>query len=240
MQSTVELFRHFIKSLPPLVPESLFARANHALEHVENDPSVTLPEVEDTMIEFGYELWPYIRAYREFLSLYEAKLGEHFLLPRLSPALAERYHNFKVCGGTLRDLHSGNGAQFFSDEERGELCAALVGLTADTRRYTDHQLKSADRQKFLERVAEFKILISDVANRLGSLLALADSEQDHPTLASEIRQRVRAFEYGLCYLGPALDYAAVCQAPEFFHGRRHELNRLRGIHQPRVASFSQN
>ena len=51
---------------------------------------------------------------------------------------------------------------------------------------------------------------------------MADDEQEHPELAAEIRSQIRAFEYGLCLLGPAHHYEAVCQAEEHFIGRKEE------------------
>lgn len=237
MQSTVELFRHLYEHLPPLLPPEIKKRMEHALEHVEGDAAVTLPEIEDTMIEFGYEVWPFMQAHREFMALYEAKMGEHFLLPKLSSNLQERYADFKTYGGTLRDLHSGRPADFFSGEERVELYETLVNLQTDLRRYVDHQVVSTDRQKYLERIEEFSVLLEDIQVKLSALNDLARAEQDHPTLAEELRQQVRAFEYGLSYLGPELDYEALKQAAEHYHGRRKELSRFRGIHTPIEIDF---
>lgn len=237
MQSTIEVFRHLIASLPPLIPGELKTRLVESLAQVESEEGVTVEEVEDVMILFGYEVWPYLQAYREFLNSYEAKVGEHFLLPKLSESLQSRYHEFKLYGGNLRDLHSGRPADFFTHEERGELCVAFVELQHELRRYVDQQIITTERDRFLARVEEFAALLEDIRDRLEGLKDLAHGEADHPNLANEIRARVRGFEYGLCYLGPELDYAAVCETPEFFRGRKSELNRLRGIHEPLNVDF---
>ena len=209
----------------------------HALDHLEHDQTITLAEVEDTMIFFGYAAWPWNQAYKEFLATAESKVGEHFLLPKLSPGLQKKYHDFKHHGGTLRELHSGRPADFFESEERQELCVALVEIQGELRHYAAQELIGISKDRYLLRVKEFSNVLADIKKTLDILRALAEKEQDHPTLAAEIRSRVRGFEEGLCLLGPELDYRAVCESEEFFHGRKQELNRMKGIHVPKIIDF---
>ncbi len=237
MQSTISLFRHLYEKLPPLFPEETKTKIKHALDHLENDPTVSLSEIEDTMVMFGYEVWPWNQAYREFLALAEGEVGEHFLLPRLSQELQTKYEDYKGYGMSLRDLHSGNPAEYFTSEERVELATALVDLQNDLRKYLEHKIISEYQTKYLSRVQEFTRLLDEMRARIQDLRSLADSEQDHPTLADEIRQQIKAFEHGLCLLGPELRYDAVLGSPEYFHGRKSELNRMRGIHESLEIDF---
>ena len=237
MQSTISLFRHLYDHLPPLFPEEVSEKIKHALEHAETDPSVTLGEIEDSMIIFGFEAWPWNQAYKEFLASAEGLVGEHFLLPRLSLSLQEKYSEFKHFGGTLRDLHSGRPADYFILEERSELCAALVEMQVKLREYVGRELVGLGKKKYLQRVEEFIKVRDDVKKQLDGLRMLADKEQDHPTLADEIRARVRAFEYSMCHLGQEFRYDAVCRATEFFADRKCHLNRMRGIHLPVEVDF---
>ncbi len=240
MQSTISIFRRLVEHLPPLLPDDLSTRMQHALEHLEHDETVTMPEIEDTMITFGYEIWPWNQAYREYLVLAEHSIGEHFLLPRLSPALQEKYLDFKEQGGSLRELHSGRPAQTFAAEERVQLCEALVEMQQDLHRYVRRELVGVGEKKYRERVASFRVVLEKIKIHLQGLRSLADLEQDHPTLAAEIRDKVRSFEYGLCLLGPELSYDAVCQSTDFFVERKKHLNRLRGIDVPVDVQFYSN
>jgi len=237
MKSTIELFRYLYTHLPPLFPKETAAKMKHALEHLESDPSATLEQAEETMIEFGYEAWPWNRAYREFLNLTEGKLGEHFLLPLLSAGLVEKYMDFKSGGGDLRVLHSGNPAQFFNSDERTELCTALVDMRQQLRKYTDSTVTGLEKEKYLKRVDEFTKVLVDIRIKLDALRDLAAHESEHPNLAAEIRERVRMFEQGLCLLAPEPDYTAVCESAEFFAGRHNDLGRMRGIHTPVNIDF---
>ncbi|MBI2444597.1 MAG: hypothetical protein HYV42_05160 [Candidatus Magasanikbacteria bacterium] len=226
MQSTLALFRRLYNTLPPLIPEATKQKMAHAVQHLEADPTVSLAEVEDTMIAFGQEVWPWSQAYREFLALAEARVGEHFLLPKLSPALQHKYHEFRLYGGTLRDLHSGRPAEWFTAEERGELCGALVAVQQELREYVNRALVGLEKTRYLRRVNEFTEILKSIRGQLQALNVLAASEQQHPTLASEIRAQVRAFELGLCLLAPEPDHGAVCRSVDFFNSRREHLQRL--------------
>lgn len=237
MHSTIDIFRRLYAHIPPLFPSDVAEKMGHALEHLERDETITVAEVEDTMIRFGYELWPWNQAYREFLVLAESQVGEHFLLPKLNKSLRGRYLDFKRYGGDLRELHSGRPADFFSPEERGELCGALVDLQHELRHYVDRSLIGLEKTRYLRRVNEFKGVLAEIQKQLDVLNKLAESEQDHPTLADEIRSSVRHFQYGLCLLGPDLDYDAVCRMPEYYRGRKQDLNRMRGIHVPAEVEF---
>lgn len=237
MQSTINIFRHFYETLPPLFPVAVKEKIAHALEHLEQDLTVSVTEVEDTMITFGYEAWPWNQAYREFFFVAEATVGEHFLLPKLTPELRRRYEDFKRYGGTLRELHSGRPADFFSGGERTDLCAALVETQIELREYVNNDVASVHKEKYLARVAEFSAVLEEITSNLKQLNGLANAEQDHPALADQIRARIRAFEYGLCFLGPEIGSEAVCQSVGYFAGRKHELNRLRGIHEERQIDF---
>ncbi len=237
MQSTLAIFHHLYDCLPPLFPESMKQKMERALRHLEESSTVTVEEIEDTMIAFGYETWPWNQACRQFLAVAETQVAEHFLLPKLSLAVQNKYEEFKRYGGTLADLHSGNSADFFTSEERNELCPALIETQLEVRQYIERALVGDERPRYLKCVGEFSDRLGEIAKILHHLRGVADQEQDHPVLAAEIRSRVRGFEFGLCLLGPELDYEAVCQSVDFFQGRKYDFNRLRGIQIPMAIDF---
>lgn len=237
MRSTIELFRKLYLILPPLVPKEVREKMEHALLHLEKDQTVTVHEIEDTMVKFGYEVWPWNQAFKEYLTLAETKVGEHFLIPKLSSGLKEKYSTFKEYGGTFRDLHSGRPADFFSIDERSELRRALVEIQNELRDFASRDVMGVEKSNYLKRVDEFKNLLKNIRNTLKTLFELAESEQDHPALADEIRSKVKHFEHSLCLLAPELDYEAVDLSVQFFHGRKEDLNRMKGIHLPSKMIF---
>lgn len=224
-------------TIPPLVPSDLKEKMVQALSRLEDNQTLTLGEIEETMISFGYELWPWNQAFKEFLISAESKMGEHFILPKLSGELLTKYEHFKHYGGTFRDLHSGRPADYFSLEERCELRSALVEIQIELREFATREVLGVEKTKYIRRVEEFKILLQKMRNTIEMLFKIANAEQDHPTLVNEIKSKTKHFEHSLCLLGSEIDYEAIDRSLEFFQGRREELNRLKGIHLPSKIVF---
>ncbi len=206
-----------------------------ALEQLENDPRVTPEMVENTMIKFGYDVWPWNEAFREFLGINEGRLGEQFFLSHLKPELGKHYMKYKEYGLSWSDLYSGRAAEYYDSEERQELSRTLVETKNDLIRFTDRELVGLNKDKYLSRVAEYKKIMGEIKSLLGHLHEMADEEQYHPILADEMRGRVRGFEMGMCLLGPTFSVDEVVSSIEFFIDRKMHLNLMRGIDKPALA-----
>ena len=207
------------------------------LDYLENQLNKNLQEIEDKMIKFGYEVWPWNQAYKYFLTIAQEQLGDHFLLPQMSEGLREKYLDFKAYGGGLSDLQTGRPAAFFTTEERAELCAELVDMQTQLRDYVNRDLVGMNKKQYLNKVEEYKNLLEKIKYNLQGLRNLMRKEENEPILTGEINYKIKDFEYSLCSLGTELDYEAVCQAEDFFTGRKVELSRLRGINIPMQIDF---
>jgi hypothetical protein len=109
---------------------------------------------------------------------------------------------------------------FFSPEERQVLAEALVQVDLDVRSHTIQAILSTERKKYEDLIINFQTMLDDIEKRLNSLRQVADDEQEHPQLADEIRAQVRAFEFGLCLLGPNTKHEDVMNAEVFFQQRK--------------------
>jgi len=227
VKHTLDIFERMTDHLPPLLPKELVADIMHAREQMQNNHSLSVDDLEDTMIAFGKKIWPFRRAFDEFVDLHEGTLGEKFLLGKLSPDMKHRFKQFKEFGGSYRDLHTGAPATFFSPEERGILCQALIDVEQEIESYTRQAVTSTERRAYEDRVVEFSVILDDIEKRLDTLRLMAEDEQEHPDLAAEIRAQIRAFEQGLCLLAPRTDHAAVCRSVEHFEGRKVEKKAIR-------------
>ncbi len=220
---TTAIFRQLYEQMPPLVPEDVTRDMKQALEQVEENMHLTQDELEQTMISFAKKVWPYREAFFEFYSIYEGSLGEQILIRKFSYEMKKNYDLFRESGGTFRDLHTGGGViHIFSSEERTQLCEALIEMRQELLAYTKQKVCTTDRKKYEQRISEFTRILSDIEHQLDQLRERADNEQEHPELASEIREHIRGFEHGLCLLGPRLDYEAVCRSHEFFDSRKQQ------------------
>lgn len=235
--SAVSIFKHLCENLPPLFPEEIAGEMRHALAHLENDPSVSVRAVENVLVRFGFEVWPWNQAHKEFLHAVEGEMGEHFLLPALSLELQEKYLDYKNYGLGLKDFYSGRVAEYFTPEERMEILPALERMKKCLKEYVRRDIVSLNRRQYLSKVDEFKILLEEIKIRLQSLKDLAEKEENHPSLADEIQSKIRGFEESLCGLGPEIHYGSLNQSFEFFEERKMHLNRLRGTHLSKCMDF---
>ena len=207
------------------------------LENLATQPAVNVFEIEDKMIKFGYEIWPWNQAYKYFLDVARDQLGEHFLLPQMSEGLREKYLDFKAFNGELKDLQTGRAAGFFTPEERAELCGELVDMQLQLKDYVNRDLVGVNKKQYFNKIEEYEKLLEKIKSNLEGLRNLVAIEEPDSALTLEINSKIRDFEHSLCLLGKEMDYEAVCQAQDFFAGRKIELSRLRGIHIPMQIDF---
>ncbi len=228
MQSTLALFVYLVNDAPPLLSEDLKYQLRKELKNKQENES-TLAELEKTMIQYGYELWPWNQAFKEFLRQSEDRLGEQFFLSHLNPDLQKKYFEYRELGVTWREIYSGRAVHYIDESDRLEITQALISMRQNLKDFTSREVVGIKKQQYLDKVAEFKIVLEKIKENLNNLRALAQGESNHPTLANEISARVEAFEHGLCHLAPSFEHSEVEEAREFFVGRQRELNRLRGI-----------
>ncbi len=226
VRHTLDIFKRLVETMPPLVPKEVQGDMKAALEQCTNNLHLTLTDLEDTMVSFGKKIWPYREAFLELYRLYEGELGEQFLLRRLSKSAIKKFQDFQQSGGTFRDLYSGAPANFFTLEERGELCRGLIETQGDLDQYARQAVVSRDEKKYKSRIVEFEKIFMEVEKQLNDLLLRAEKEQEHPELSAEIREHVRGFEYSFCLLAPKLNYEAVCQSAGFFDERKKHKKTL--------------
>lgn len=222
-QYTKEVFARLVRTVSPVLPDELEEEVRHAVSHMSDDASLTREDVERTMIVFGKRIWPYRKALNDALALHEKKVGLAFFRGALSRATRVLCDEFFAHGGTIADIRSGGPAQLFSETQRVELAHVLVDMDTALRAYVVQWAKGTGRAVFQASVESFHQLLLRFEEEIRIMEHMADDEQQHPLLAREIREHVRAFEYGLVCLGQEYSHDALKQSHDHFYGRRREL-----------------
>jgi hypothetical protein len=229
IKHTIAIFQQIYDRLPPLVPKEVKQEMQHALEHLHNDFTIELVEVENVVIAMGKKIWPYWKAFSEFFDIYQGKLGEKFLLGKLSVSLKNRYKEFKEHGGDYHDLRTGAPMSYFTSVERVEFGEKLVEVDNEVRQHVRQLVVSTEATKYQDLIMEFSNILDSMEKRLDTLRLMAEDEEEHPRLAEEIRAQVHYFELGLCLLGPHTRTDEIMGAEEFFGERRvaKKLHRMK-------------
>jgi len=236
-QHTISIFQMTLDNLPPLLPSEIVVRMQSARDEWERNKETSLEKIENLMIKFGYELWPWQTAHREFLSDAEERLGEHFFLSHLPSELGENFIKYRDYGLNWRDVYSGRAINYFSNDDRLAVAQVLIKTRNDLSKFTAQEIVSVNKDKYLARVQEHKTILDKIKNAIAKLKLAADRESYHPSLAGEMRAKARYFELGLVDLAPSpsLDEAELAQ--EFFEERKNHLNMMRGIDKPIQVDF---
>ncbi|MDO8499118.1 MAG: hypothetical protein Q7S66_00460 [bacterium] len=238
MQSTLSIFKIYLDGLPDEMPAHLTDKSDHILADIEKNENLTLEELEDMMIGFGYQTWPWHRAYQEYLRATEHSMFDHLVVPKLQQELRNKYEKFRRYGIPYEAFQSGACLrEHFSVEEIPRLVAAIMDTKHNVEGLTHRQIEGQQKDKFLLRVMALNNILSEIKTDLDQMKSMAESETDHTELAHEIRAKVRRFEQGLCLLAPEPHPEDTRQALEFFIGRKIDLNRLKGIHHPIHIDF---
>ena len=222
VKHTLNIFKFLTDKIPPLVPENFEQEAKEAYARCCENYDLSLPELENHIVLFGKGLWPYRKSFEEFYDIHENHLGDKFLLGVLPMELKKHYIEFKEYGGGFKELHHNSAVDFFSSDERNILYPSVMKIKEDIRRHTMQAVVTNDRYHYEKRIAWFQDILNDIEKRLDTLRLMADNEEDHPDLSEEIREQTKAFEQGLCLLGPAHHYNEICDAEEYFLGRKKD------------------
>lgn len=208
-------------NLPPLVSEEVRVELEKVLEELARTPR-SISEVEDVIISFQKEIWPYTQAFEEIVQRYVAEMGETLLVRKCSYELRRAYEKYRQ-KSSWENLYKGQEITAFTVEERTELHQLLVDIMCDVRDFAKQAALMNDRRVYESRINYYQERFAAIENELARLQQLADSEENID-LAREIRQHARDFELSIASLGPAFDFEAMCNAHAHFVGRKKELS----------------
>jgi hypothetical protein len=99
---------------------------------------------------------------------------------------------------------------------------AFVDIANELRAHAAQMAHSTHQNHFLERVKELREILDFIETQLKGIRQRAETEP-HEQLANEMRDYAKAFEYGLCMLGPEVHYSHLNNTDEYFNGRKHEI-----------------
>src|SRR3989338_5395624 len=102
----INLLKNLILTAPITFPKSRKTEMLAKAEQYLSDVDVTLLAVQETMIHFGKEIWPYRESYQKMYEQYGRKPEEERLAAFLSGALKEKYQKFLSDRGNIEKIQT--------------------------------------------------------------------------------------------------------------------------------------
>ena len=221
IQHTLNIFKQVYRNLPPLVDNDLREEMKMKLEELIDSGRITLEEVEDVMIYFGKKVWPFVQAFEDIYQVYHDKLAEKIFLQKASKDIIKKYNLIKASGVRFFDLFSGSVHHFFEHEERLELMDLLISLKNDIRQHAKQAVLTHEKGNYEEKINKYGEMVADINKVIEDLHKFANEEED-ADLALDVRDKVRAIEYSLAFLGPQIHFGEVLTLPEYYLGKKEE------------------
>lgn len=166
------------------------------LERMRKDPAVSRDKIDDDIIAFGKEIWPYRKAFWHVHD--EAKLEEQqYIREKLNPTLREKYEQFLRKGGRIEDIRK--EAQlldletYFTPDELGGLVEAKLSAHDRVVSEVDSLCAGEKKQVCTNALAGYIEEQKKIEEFINQLRTLGESSLKWK---SEILDKVRTFEAG--------------------------------------------
>lgn len=195
-QYTLDLLKQVIDKAPKFFPEERKKEMEAELKILRADGNTPLTKIEDAIISFGREIWPYRKAFWRVHD--EAKLEEQqYIREKLSSALREKYETFLRKGGRIEDIRKEAQLEdletFFTSFELAELVEAKMNAHNRVVAEVDSLCSGSQKEVCVNALGEYTKEQKMIEELVGQLKALSDNS---PKWQAEILDKVRVFEEG--------------------------------------------
>lgn len=189
---SLQLLREAIEKAPTAFPGDRRKIMQAAHARLAADPNAALPQIEDAIVAFGKEIWPYRKAYQELHDAYG--MDERYLREALSPGTRAKYEEFRKGGGKLEDVRGGAELErAFTPEEKHEIEEAWLAARERAHKELDAKIAGEWKDKFETAVAALRGKQEEIGKKIAALRAFA---AESPKWAAEILDKVKVFEEG--------------------------------------------
>lgn len=197
-QATIDLMKTVIHKLPCVFPSDRHQAMEDAVARFERDPEAKLPDIENKLIEFGLELWPYCEAHDAFHKIHGAKKEKALMSASLSPTAKKELEAFIKEGGDIESMKDGEKFEtFFSPEIRAELIDAEMKAHEQVHEEMERLMSTERRADFDALLRGYQDKMAAITNKIKELEALSARS---PQWAAEIADKVKTFKEGFAYV----------------------------------------
>lgn len=223
VKHTLTIFESLRDRVPVVVPEELREALHIDILRLRDDHTVTLEEVEQSMINHGKKLWPYIKAFEDMVYTHEKKMGSKWIAQKASPSVRKKYALFCEIGGDYHTICHGAVMDDFDHDERQELAHLLVDLKQDIRAYAVQSVLTEGKSAYHQKVEEYATMIEEINESIETLRKMAHEHREiDADFAEDILGKIKAIEQSISFLGPSIDMHEIRGLHEYYQGRLQE------------------
>lgn len=193
---TLDLLKQVIDKAPKFFPVERKKEMLLELKTFRADENTPIVKIEDAIISFGREIWPYRKSFWRVHD--EAKIEEEqYIREKLNPSLREKYETFLRKGGRIEDIRKEAQLDeletFFTPEELAELVEAKIGAHDAVVKEVESLCVGEKSAVCTDALADYKKeqeKIDELINQLEHLAGESEKWQ------AEILDKVRVFKEG--------------------------------------------
>lgn len=198
-QFTLNLLRSLIEATPIAFSKQRKNEMMATYDGLQKNLTTDVREIEERIIEFGKEIWPYREAYQELYELYGRAEEEEDLKKMLPEELRPKYEKFIAEKGNIEQVR-GKALDlelYFTPDERVEIVNAELSAHDKAHKELERSIAGENQEEYFASLEKFRKRQEEINEKLKELRALAEKSEKWK---SEILEKVRTFEEGFGYL----------------------------------------
>jgi len=193
-QYTLTLLEQTIKTTPRWFSEERRQSMLETLKAYEMNPTVSREELDNVIIAFGKEIWPYRKALGVLHEKYAAPREEKYIRAALGSMIAGKFDAYLREGNSITDFKQGKQFEtFFTPEEQAEIVERYLDAHDKVMDEFQSECMGPRADECNQLVTDFKAELPKIEDAIMRLSLLAD---ESPNWRDEIMDKVRVFEEG--------------------------------------------
>ncbi|MBF8280351.1 MAG: hypothetical protein HW383_124 [Candidatus Magasanikbacteria bacterium] len=193
-QFTLALLEQTVKGAPRWFAEERRQSMLETLKAYEMNPTVGREELDNVIIAFGKEIWPYRKALAALHEKYAAPREEKYIRAALGQALVGKFDTYLREGNSITDFKQGKQFEtFFTPDEQAEIVAKYLDAHDKVMDEFQSECMGPRLDECNQLVEDFKNELPKIEDAIMRLSLLAD---ESPKWRDEIMDKVRVFEEG--------------------------------------------
>lgn len=215
-QYSLDLLSQIIDKAPRFFSPGRKQEMVAALEKFKQDADAPQKEIDDAIIAFGKEIWPYRKAFWHIHNTDGRHNEQEYLLKELSPELLQKYNLFLKKGFQIQDIrHGGDFEDFFTSEEKHALIEAKLNAHNKVVDAIESLCSGEHKDRCEDALVKYKNEVVAIENLIEHLRSFAGRSDKWRT---EILDKVRTFEEGWSGLEKEVTSEAVQGEIDYYSG----------------------